>query len=73
MDKKGSTEPLEMHSIAFVDTEVDPKSHRILDIGSISNDGGTFHKGSVKEFVSFLTGTKYICGHNILRDRKSVV
>lgn len=67
MDKKGSTEPLEMHSIAFVDTEVDPKSHRILDIGSISNDGGTFHKGSVKEFVSFLTGTKYICGHNILR------
>jgi len=67
MDKKDSTEPREMHSIAFVDTEVDPKSHRILDIGSISNDGGTFHKGSVTEFISFLAGTKYICGHNILR------
>ncbi|MFZ2288039.1 MAG: RecQ family ATP-dependent DNA helicase [Bacteroidales bacterium] len=56
-----------MNSIAFVDTEIDPKSNRILDIGSVRNDGGIFHKASVTEFISFLSGSKFICGHNILR------
>ncbi len=56
-----------MNPVAFVDTEVDPKSLKILDIGSIRDDGGTFHKGSVAELISFLAGTKFVCGHNILR------
>ncbi len=56
-----------MNSIAFVDTEIDPKSHRILDIGSVRDNGGVFHKTSVTEFISFLTGTKFVCGHNILK------
>jgi len=56
-----------MNSIAFVDTEIDPKSNRILDIGSVRDDGGIFHKASVTEFISFLSGSKFICGHNILR------
>ncbi len=56
-----------MNSIAFVDTEIDPISQRILDIGSVKNDGGAFHKASVTEFISFLTGTKFACGHNILK------
>ena len=59
--------PQEMNPVAFVDTEIDPKSLKILDIGSIRNDGGTFHKGSVTEFISFLSGTKFVCGHNILK------
>ena len=58
-----------MNSIAFVDTEIDPKSHRILDIGSVRDDGGIFHKASVTEFISFLRGTKFVCGHNILKTR----
>jgi len=55
-----------MNSIAFVDTEIDPQSLKILDIGSVRNDGSSFHKASVAEFIWYLTGTKYICGHNIL-------
>lgn len=54
-----------MNSIAFIDTEIEPKSRKILDIGSVKNDGSYFHKSSVAEFTQFLDGTKYICGHNI--------
>lgn len=54
-----------MNSIAFIDTEIEPKSRKILDIGSVKNNGSSFHKSSVKEFTQFLNGTKFICGHNI--------
>ncbi|MDX9846361.1 MAG: RecQ family ATP-dependent DNA helicase [Tenuifilaceae bacterium] len=54
-----------MNSIAFIDTEIEPKSKKILDIGSIKNNGSSFHKTSVDEFIRFISGTKYICGHNI--------
>lgn len=55
-----------MHSIAFIDTEIDPKSKNILDIGSVKNDGSSFHKISVDEFIRFISGTQYVCGHNII-------
>ncbi|MDD4597387.1 MAG: RecQ family ATP-dependent DNA helicase [Lentimicrobiaceae bacterium] len=55
-----------MNSIAFIDTEIEPKSRKILDIGSVKDDGSFFHKASVVEFVRFLKGTQFICGHNIL-------
>lgn len=54
-----------MKSIAFIDTEIEPKSQKILDIGSIKNNGSSFHKNSITEFIYFLQGTQYICGHNI--------
>lgn len=54
-----------MTSIAFVDTEIEPKSRKILDIGSVKGDGSSFHKTSVAEFIRFLKGTQFICGHNI--------
>jgi len=54
-----------MNSIAFIDTEIEPKSQKILDIGSIRGDGSSFHKTSVAEFILFLNGTQFICGHNI--------
>lgn len=54
-----------MKSIAFIDTEIEPKSQKTLDIGSIKNDGSLFHKNSIPEFVQFLNGTHFICGHNI--------
>jgi ATP-dependent DNA helicase RecQ len=55
-----------MNSIAFVDTEIEPQSQKILDIGCIKGDGSFFHKTSVTEFVQFLRGTQFICGHNFL-------
>jgi ATP-dependent DNA helicase RecQ len=54
-----------MNSIAFIDTEIEPKSRKILDIGSVKGDGSSFHKTSVAEFILFLNGTQFICGHNI--------
>ena len=54
-----------MNSIAFIDTEIEPKSLKILDIGSVKGSGNSFHKNSVAEFILFLNGTKFICGHNI--------
>ncbi|MCW5902782.1 MAG: RecQ family ATP-dependent DNA helicase, partial [Cyclobacteriaceae bacterium] len=54
-----------MKSIAFIDTEIEPKSGKILDIGSVKGDGSSFHKTSVADFIQFLNGTQFICGHNI--------
>ena len=55
-----------MIPIAFIDTEIDPKTKKILDIGSIRNNGDAFHHASVEAFISFINGAGYICGHNIL-------
>ena len=53
--------------IVFIDVEVDLDGKTILDIGAIKGDGSTFHSTSVPEFQDFLRGSKYICGHNILK------
>ena len=53
------------YSIAFIDTEIEPKSGKILDIGSIKDNGSSFHKTSVADFIQFLDGTQFVCGHNI--------
>ncbi|WP_022667026.1 RecQ family ATP-dependent DNA helicase [Desulfospira joergensenii] len=53
-------------SIAFADTEIDPGSGRILDLGSIKENKDTFHSGSVAGFTEFLQGTRFLCGHNII-------
>jgi ATP-dependent DNA helicase RecQ len=55
-----------MKTIAFIDTEIEPNSRKILDIGSVKGNGSSFHKTSVAEFIQFLKGTQFICGHNIL-------
>lgn len=53
------------YSIAFIDTEIEPQRGTILDIGSVKDNSSFFHKNSVPEFMHFLNGTKFICGHNI--------
>lgn len=55
-----------MNSIAFIDTEVDPRTLKILDIGGIRADGCIFHKASTPDFIQFLNGTRFICGHNVI-------
>lgn len=54
-----------MNSIAFIDTEINPKSEEVLDIGGIKADGSSFHKASLDEFSRFLDGVQFIGGHNI--------
>lgn len=55
-----------MNTIAFIDTEIDPHNRRILDFGSIKDNGSSFHSASVADFIIFLKGTAFICGHNII-------
>lgn len=55
-----------MRNIAFIDTEIDPEKLRILDIGSVKDNGATFHSGSIADFVVFLNDVEFICGHNIV-------
>ncbi|NLP08202.1 MAG: hypothetical protein GX385_08385, partial [Clostridiaceae bacterium] len=50
--------------IAFIDTEIEPVKGKVLDIGGIREDGGQFHSGVISEFVDFLKGTSFVCGHN---------
>jgi len=52
--------------IAYFDTEIDPTSHKVLDIGCILEGGRTFHSHSIPGFVDILKGVTFICGHNIL-------
>lgn len=54
-----------MNSIAFIDTEVNPESRKVLDIGGIKDDGSSFHKASLDEFGRFLNGVQFVAGHNI--------
>ena len=55
-----------MASIIFFDTETDPKTGKILDIGAVRDDGTWFHRNSIRDFSGFLRGTEYVCGHNVL-------
>ena len=54
--------------IAFVDTEVGLKDHKIHDIGALRDDGATFHQASQTALNQFLQEGKvdYICGHNLI-------
>ena len=52
-----------MNSIAFIDTEIEPKSRKVLDIGGVKANGSAFHNASVTEFIQFLKGTQFICVH----------
>ena len=54
-----------MDSIVFIDTEIEPKTNKILDIGSINSNGNSFHSNSISDFIKYLNGTRFICGHNI--------
>jgi ATP-dependent DNA helicase RecQ len=56
-----------MDSIVFFDTEIEPKSRKILDIGVVKENGSTFHSNNIAGFISFLKGSDYICGHNIFK------
>lgn len=53
-------------SVIFIDTEIEPVKGKILDIGSIKEDDSCFHKTSLIDFIQFIKGSEYICGHNIL-------
>ncbi|MGQ1783754.1 RecQ family ATP-dependent DNA helicase [Saccharicrinis sp. GN24d3] len=55
-----------MRNIVFIDTEVDPGSKKILDIGGVTESGLQLHSTSLAEFLDFINNKEYICGHNIM-------
>lgn len=55
-----------MRTVAFIDTEIEPKNGKILDIGAIKNNDSIFHSNVIADFVTFLSGTDFLCGHNII-------
>ena len=46
-----------MAQIVFFDTEIQPESGKILDIGALRDDGMQFHSSSVPSFCEFVKGT----------------
>jgi len=56
-----------MDSISFIDTEIDANSGKIFDIGCVKENGNEFRSTSVENLIGFLKGTKYVCGHNIIK------
>lgn len=52
--------------IAFIDTEVDPRTKKVVDYGAVRDDGAVLHSHSKSDFDAFLSKCDTICGHNII-------
>ena len=53
-------------SVVFFDTEIGIDDKKIHDIGAVRSDKGTLHTASVSDFCAFVTGSEFICGHNVV-------
>ena len=62
------TETWDSSKIAFVDTEVGLKDHKVHDIGALRYDGTTFHGADKQKLLGFLEEktVDFVCGHNIV-------
>jgi len=56
-----------MGNIVFIDSEIQPDTGKILDLGVVKPDGASLHTASVREFTEFAAGADFVCGHNILK------
>ena len=55
-----------MPNIVFVDAEVDPHNGTLLDLGAVKPDRSKCRTGVGAKFTQFISGARFICGHNIL-------
>jgi len=55
-----------MKNIVFIDTEIDVKSRKILDIGIVTANNIHFHSTSAFKLLDFINQSEYTCGHNII-------
>lgn len=55
-----------MEPIVFIDSEINPENGSILDLGAVKTDDSVFHSKSQSDFSRFVSGTHFICGHNII-------
>jgi len=52
--------------ITFLDIEYDEKNKKIYDFGAVKENGKTFHDSNFKNFLRFIKGSDYYCGHKIV-------
>lgn len=53
-------------SIVFIDSEVGVDDKKIYDLGAVRSDNSTFHSAYMPDFYTFISGSEFICGHNIV-------
>lgn len=52
--------------LGFIDTEVNVKSHKIIDIGCIKENGESLHSDSPDKLLKFIKRIDIFVGHNIV-------
>ena len=52
--------------IAFIDTEVNPRTKKVADYGAVREDGAVLHSSSKADFDAFVSKCDTVCGHNII-------
>ena len=57
---------MKANPLIFIDTEVCPRTKKIMDIGAITTDGQKFHSNNIKDFAKFIGQYNFLCGHNIV-------
>ena len=55
-----------MKQICFIDTEVSPADNKAHDFGAVNENNQKIHTGSSFEFHQFISGSEYLCGHNVI-------
>lgn len=55
-----------MERIVFVDTEVG-NNGKVLDYGAAKSENDGLHTGLSDKFTEFISGNRFVCGHNIFR------
>lgn len=55
-----------MNEIVFIDSEINHNGE-ICDLGAVKNKGGKLHTTSQCDFSKFVSGCKFVCGHNIIK------
>ncbi len=54
-----------MGEIVFIDSEINHIGE-ICDLGAVKPEGSRLHTSSQNEFSEFVSGCKYVCGHNLI-------
>lgn len=57
---------MDAYRIVWFDTEVNPQTNTITDIGAIDSQGNSFHNAVKAEFRKFLESADVVCGHNVI-------
>ncbi|MBW6492425.1 MAG: RecQ family ATP-dependent DNA helicase [Lentimicrobium sp.] len=56
-----------MKPIVYFDTEIDAHHKKIRDIGAVNENGSSFHSANTRDFINFIRGAEFLCGHNAIK------